>query len=160
MNASLTLVILMAVMYAAGVYVMLERSLTRILIGFLLVGNATNVLILLIGGPDGLAPIVAPGVDPAEMADPLPQALVLTAIVINFGVTAFLLALIHRSWLLGRATGASDIDDGTDDDQIDAGEVFRQAHDDDEAIAELLDASDETESAEHHRAEQHREDSR
>ena len=58
MSASLTLVIVMAVMYAAGVYVMLERSLTRVLIGFLLVGNATNLLILIMSGRPGSSPIV------------------------------------------------------------------------------------------------------
>ena len=102
MSTSLTLVVVMAVLYAAGVYVLLERSLTRVLIGLLLIGNATNLLILIMSGRAGNAPIVEDGVDPATFADPLPQALILTAIVINFGVTAFLLALLYRSWWLAR----------------------------------------------------------
>jgi multicomponent Na+:H+ antiporter subunit C len=88
-------------LYAAGVYLLLDRSLTRVLLGFLLLGNATNLLLLAAGGPAGEAPIV--GVTPPEaMSDPLPQALVLTAIVITFGISAFLLAVIHRSWRLVR----------------------------------------------------------
>jgi multicomponent Na+:H+ antiporter subunit C len=89
----------MGVMYAAGVYLMLDRSLTRVLLGFMLVGNATNVLLLLTAGPPGGAPLTD-GVDLSTegMLDPLPQALILTAIVITFGITAFLLAMIYRSW--------------------------------------------------------------
>ena len=102
MTISLVLLIAMGVMYACGVYLMLERSMTRVLLGFLLVGNATNLLLLLMTGGAGVAPIVEPGVDPAEMTDPLPQMLILTAIVITFAVSAFLLALIYRSWRLAR----------------------------------------------------------
>jgi multicomponent Na+:H+ antiporter subunit C len=99
---SLVLLIAMGVMYACGVYLMLERSMTRVLIGFLLVGNATNLLLLMMAGGPGRAPIVEDGVDATEMADPLPQALILTAIVITFAVSAFLMALIYRSWRLAR----------------------------------------------------------
>ena len=49
MNASLTLVVIMVVLYSVGVYLLLERSMTRVLLGFLLVGNATNLLILIVG---------------------------------------------------------------------------------------------------------------
>lgn len=95
------LVIVMAALYACGIYLMLERSVTKVLLGFLLVGNATNLLLLIVAGPAGLAPIVTPGVDATDMTDPLPQALILTAIVITFAVSAFLMALIYRSWRLG-----------------------------------------------------------
>jgi len=97
MNASLVLVVVMGVLYAAGVYLLLERSMTRVLLGFLLVGNATNLLILVISGRPGAAPFYG---ENGRMADPLPQAFVLTSIVITFGVSAFLLALIYRSWRL------------------------------------------------------------
>ncbi|MER7797241.1 NADH-quinone oxidoreductase subunit K [Microbacterium sp. NPDC096154] len=100
MSVSLTLVIIMAVLYAAGVYAMLERSLTRVLIGFLLLGNASNLLLLIVMGFPGIAPFSG---DPGMQSDPLPQALMLTAIVITFAVSAFLLALIYRSWQLGQA---------------------------------------------------------
>jgi len=113
MTLSLTLVIVMAVLYACGIYLLLERSLTRVVLGFLLVGNATNLLIIIMAGPTGLAPIVDdPGADPRAYTDPLPQALLLTAIVITFAVSAFLLALIYRSW---RLANADDVDDDADD---------------------------------------------
>src|SRR5690606_14223800 len=108
MSTSLSLIVLMAVMYAAGVYVVLERSLTRVLIGFLLIGNATNLLILTMSGRSGDAPFVADDAGPAKFADPLPQFMILTAIVINFGVTAFLLALIYRSWWLAQLGDRAD----------------------------------------------------
>ncbi|MEX1078742.1 MAG: Na(+)/H(+) antiporter subunit C [Homoserinimonas sp.] len=108
MSATLILVILMAIMYASGVYLMLERSMTRVVLGFLLVGNATNILILVMGGRRGLAPIVGDGSSVDEFNDPLPQAFILTAIVITFGVSAFLLALIYRSWRLSQADELQD----------------------------------------------------
>jgi multicomponent Na+:H+ antiporter subunit C len=100
MTVTLVLVIAMAVLFSCGVYLLLERSLTRMLLGFLLLGNALNLLLLVMSGAAGRPPI---GDDPAGMADPLPQAFALTAIVITFAVSAFLLALIHRSWSLSRA---------------------------------------------------------
>ncbi|MDH6181608.1 multicomponent Na+:H+ antiporter subunit C [Microbacteriaceae bacterium SG_E_30_P1] len=101
MTISLVLLAAMAVMYACGVYFLLERSMTKVLLGFLLVGNATNLLIITMAGQAGIAPIVQDGVTAEEMTDPLPEALILTAIVITFAVSAFLMALIYRSWRLG-----------------------------------------------------------
>ncbi|WP_437584316.1 sodium:proton antiporter [Paramicrobacterium sp. CJ85] len=145
MTASLTLVVVMAVMYAAGVYVMLERSLTRVLIGFLLVGNATNILIFLMSGPSGSAPIVSDSTADAPMVDPLPQVLMLTAIVINFGITAFLLALIYRSWWLARLGDRGDTvpDEHESDTEASTDAAFDSVDDDDQAIQDILDASDE-----------------
>ncbi|MDO9395681.1 MAG: NADH-quinone oxidoreductase subunit K [Herbiconiux sp.] len=144
MSASLTLVVLMAVMYGAGVYVMLEKSLTRILIGFLLVGNATNLLIFLMSGRSGASPIIDDGTSGAEIVDPVPQVLMLTAIVINFGVTAFILALIYRSWWLSNLGDEGD-DVMADEDEYDAIEQDRATEfhasleDDDEAVRSVLD---------------------
>lgn len=107
MSVSLVLIIVMAVLFACGVYAMLERSLTRVLIGFLLLGNATNLLLLIVAGQPGIAPFFGSG-PTDEMTDPLPQALTLTAIVITFAVSAFLLALIYRSWQLGQADTVED----------------------------------------------------
>lgn len=112
MNASLVLIVIMAVMYACGIFMLLERSMTRVLIGFLLLGNATNILILIMAGTVGIAPFVTDGRTAEELHDPLPQALSLTAIVITFGLSAFLLALIYRSWHLGQV-------DEVEDDQED-----------------------------------------
>ncbi|MDQ1123900.1 Na(+)/H(+) antiporter subunit C [Microbacterium trichothecenolyticum] len=113
MSISFVLVIVMAVLFACGVYAMLERSLTRVLIGFLLLGNAANLLLLIVMGVPGTAPFYDGGrTDAAEMSDALPQALTLTAIVITFGISAFLLALIYRSWQLGQADTV--VDDAED----------------------------------------------
>ena len=101
MTPTVVLPVVIGGLYAAGVYLLLDRSLTRVLLGFLLLGNATNLLVLSSGGPAGLAPILGYS-DPEQINDPLPQALILTAIVITFGVSAFLLAIIHRSWRLVR----------------------------------------------------------
>ncbi|GAB2451455.1 multisubunit Na+/H+ antiporter MnhC subunit [Conyzicola lurida] len=112
MNISLVLVAIMVVLYASGIYLLLERSMTRVLLGFLLVGNATNLLLITMVGKVGSAPIVEDGVSAADMTDPMPEALILTAIVITFGVSAFLMALIYRSWRLERD---DDVDDDVDD---------------------------------------------
>lgn len=101
MTSPIALLALIGVLYSAGVYLILERSLTRVLLGILVLGNATNVLVIVAGGRAGAPPLVGTAPD-AEMSDALVQALVLTAIVITLGVTAFLLALIHRTWTLER----------------------------------------------------------
>lgn len=102
MTIDLALLCAMGVLYAGGIYMLLERSLTRILLGIMLITNATIMLLLISGGSSGDAPIRVEGKDPATYSDPLPQALMLTAIVIGFAVTAFLVAMIYRSWLLSR----------------------------------------------------------
>ncbi|GAA3589499.1 hypothetical protein GCM10022198_11750 [Klugiella xanthotipulae] len=143
MSASLTLLVLASVLFAVGLYVMMERNLTRILLGFLLVGNGVNIFIFLMSGRPGSAPITPDSGDAAGLADPVPQVFILTAIVINFGITAFLLALIYRSWWLAQLgeDGDTVLSDQDEDDE-DSAQVFEQAHDDDEAIQEALDASD------------------
>lgn len=149
MSASLTLVVLMAVMYGTGVYVMLEKSLTRILIGFLLVGNATNLLIFLMSGRAGSSPIIdGSGVAAEDMVDPVPQVLMLTAIVINFGVTAFILALIYRSWWLSNLGDEGDdvLAAEAEEEAIeqDAAEIFHASlDDDDEAVRHVLEEGEE-----------------
>ncbi|WP_084499585.1 Na(+)/H(+) antiporter subunit C [Brevibacterium album] len=109
MTPPIVMLAAMGVMYAAGVYLMLDRSLTRVLLGFMLVGNATNVLLLLAGGSPGSAPLVeGDDLSTEGMLDPLPQALILTAIVITFSITAFLLAMIYRSWRFVRDESLQD----------------------------------------------------
>lgn len=112
MTVSLVLVIVMASLVACGVYMLLERSLTRVVLGFLLIGNGVNLLILIMAGEAGFAPIYDASIAPEDYSDPLPQALILTAIVITFAVSAFLLALIYRSW---RLANADDVSDDADD---------------------------------------------
>lgn len=103
MSVNLTLLLVMGVLYAVGIYLLLERSLTRVLLGLMLLANATNLLLLTTGGYAGLAPIFNKDIPPTEYNDPLPQAFILTSIVISFAVTSFMLSLIYRSWLLSRA---------------------------------------------------------
>lgn len=111
MTINLTLLVVMGVMLAVGIYLMLERSLTRVVLGFILLSNGVNLLLLQTAGRAGLAPIVQEGVDAVEYLDPLPQALLLTAIVISFALVAFLLALVYRSWVLAHQ------DEVTDDEE-------------------------------------------
>ncbi len=89
----MTAAVAVGLLVAGGVYLVLQRNLVRVILGFVLLGHAVNVLVLAAGGMDrrGL-PLIGRG-DPASMADPLPQAFVLTAIVITFGITVYLLAL-------------------------------------------------------------------
>ncbi len=134
MTPTVVLPVIIAGLYAAGVYLLLDRSLTRVLLGFLLLGNATNVLLLSAGGAAGLAPIL-PVDDETQINDPLPQALVLTAIVITFGISAFILALIYRSWRLVR-------DEVVQDDAEDLRVATREEIDADERDPELLDLAD------------------
>lgn len=96
---SLALAVAVGGLYAVGTYLVLQRTLTRVVIGVALLGHGANLLLLLAGGGEGTAPIVGSG-DEGGFADPLPQAMALTAIVITFGITAFLLTLAYRSWLL------------------------------------------------------------
>lgn len=89
-----------AMLFATGTFLLLQRRLSRIIIGIGLIGHGSNILLLTSGRSGrGLPPIIGAG-DPADFSDPLPQALALTSIVITFGVTAFLFALGYRSWKL------------------------------------------------------------
>lgn len=135
MTMPLVLVAVMVVMYACGLYLLLDRSLTRVLLGFLLAGNATNLLIFLMSGSFGSSPIVGEEV-PENMSDPLPQAFILTAIVITFGVSAFLLALIYRSWRLAREDEDTVQDDTDDVDLATTTEVLTSEEVSDEDLAQ------------------------
>jgi multicomponent Na+:H+ antiporter subunit C len=113
-SPDLTLALVAGALVAAGIYLVLERSLTRILVGVLLASNGVNVLFLVVSGAAGGAPIT--GVtEPQDMSDPLPQAFVLTAIVITLAVTAFLLTLAYRSFQI---TGHDEVSDDVEDAAI------------------------------------------
>lgn len=111
MIIDLSLILVMGVLYAVGVYLVLARSLTRVLLGLMLISNATNLLILHAGGPADLPVFYEKGIDAQDYSDPLPQALILTAIVIGFAMVAFILGMIYRAWVLSKA------DEITDDDE-------------------------------------------
>lgn len=86
---------------SCGVYLLLSRNLTRMLLGLLLIGNAVNLLLLHAGGPSGNPPIRGRiSEDQITTSDPLVQAMILTAIVIAMGIAAFVLALGYRSYQL------------------------------------------------------------
>lgn len=110
----LTLAVVVGVLFAGGTYLLLQRTLTRIVLGLSLYGHAVNVLLLMSGGRAGRAPLVGDD-QGAAIADPLPQAMALTAIVITFGIIAFLLALAYRSWTL---TGGDEAEDDIEDRRI------------------------------------------
>ena len=135
MSPNLTLAVLAGVFFGAGVVLLLSRSLVRALLGVLLMGNAVNVVYVVASGAPGKAPIVAKAdapdvvIGPDGISDPLPQAMVLTAIVITLAVTGFVLALAHRQWQLA----ATDDLENDPEDPVD--EEFP-----DELPAEVLEA--------------------
>ena len=122
---SILLAFAAAVLFGIGTYLLMQRKLSRIIIGLGLISHGANI-VFVTTTRRGQPPILGSG-DPADFADPMPQALVLTAIVISFGVTALLLALAYRSWLLTR-------DDEVQDD-IDDRNVGRDSRDDEVADA-------------------------
>ncbi|MDQ7840917.1 MAG: NADH-quinone oxidoreductase subunit K [bacterium] len=91
--------LLVGTLVATGFYLLLGKSLVRQIIGLSLLSHAAHITILLSAGLRGGVPVISATRGP--MTDPLPQALILTAIVISFGVTAFLLALGYRMHLFG-----------------------------------------------------------
>lgn len=114
MSVNLTLAIVAGVLVAAGLYLITERSLSRILVGVVLASNGVNVFFLVASGPAGSAPIIGlPGASP--MSDPLPQAMVLTAIVITLSVAAFVLTMAYRSFQIN---GHDEVQDDVEDTRI------------------------------------------
>jgi multicomponent Na+:H+ antiporter subunit C len=95
---SVLLALAAAMLFGIGTYLVLQRKLSRIIIGLGLLTHGANVL-LMTSGKGGDEPLIGVA-DLDDIADPLPHALVLTAIVITFGVTALLLAMAFRSWIL------------------------------------------------------------
>lgn len=114
MTVNLGLLIVAGALAAGGVYLLMERSLIRMLLGLMLVGNGINLLIVTLAGPSGPPPIrSASSTEPGEMADPLAQGMVLTAIVITMGVAAFVLALTYRLFVINRQD--DDLEDDSED---------------------------------------------
>ena len=94
------LALLAGLLTAAGVYLLLQRSLLRMLFGVILLSNAVNLILFVAGRTLRAAPPIVPDgltAPAAAVANPLPQALILTAIVIGFGLTAFALVLLYRA---------------------------------------------------------------
>ncbi|MEU1547161.1 Na(+)/H(+) antiporter subunit C [Nocardia sp. NPDC005745] len=114
MTANLTLLIVIGILVACGVYLLLERAVSKMLLGLILFGNAVNLLILTAGGANGKPPIRG-AAETEEMADPLAQAMVLTAIVITMGIAAFVLALAYRAYML---TTSDDVANDQEDEDV------------------------------------------
>ena len=101
--------LIVGLLVGVATYLVLQRGLVRIVLGLIVLGHGAHVLLLLAGGLERRG-IAFPGV--AEAADPLPQAFALTAVVISFGVTAFLLGLAYRwSEVIGADGSGSDGDE-------------------------------------------------
>lgn len=114
----LLLAIVAGVLYATGLYLMLRRRLAQLIIGIGLLANGANVLIFAAAGTTrGAPPLVGEGIPAGSFADPVPQSLILTAIVIGFGVLAFSLVLAHRVHM---SAASDDIDDIVPDRAPDA----------------------------------------
>jgi multicomponent Na+:H+ antiporter subunit C len=111
---NLVMALTVGVLYAVGFTLLLSRSLMRVLIGVVVLGHGTNLLLQLAGGPPARPPIVGTA-PPESFADPLPQALALTAIVITFALTTFLLALGYRAFVL---VGHDEVQDDVEDRRI------------------------------------------
>jgi multicomponent Na+:H+ antiporter subunit C len=118
---SVLLAALAAVLFGCGAWLLMQRRLSRIIIGIGLLGHGANLLLVTSGGEAGRMPIIGSDEPAGAYSDPLPQALALTAIVITFGVTLFLLALGFRSWQITR-------DDRVEDDVEDRFVANRVQH--------------------------------
>ena len=120
---NILLAFLVGVLYAAGLYMMMRSSIVKLIMGLVLMGHAANLLIFTAGGLHRGTPafVMEQGGSPTSiqaMADPLPQALILTAIVIGFGVQAFAIILIKRTY---QTVGTYDLDQMHETDQPDGG---------------------------------------
>lgn len=112
------LAILIGILYAAGIFLMLKRSLVRLIIGIILLGHGTNLFLLTISRvTKGMPAFINKNeqLDISSYADPLPQALILTAIVIGFGIQAFTIILLKKIY---QTTNTSDLDDLDNTDKI------------------------------------------
>ncbi|WP_277208925.1 sodium:proton antiporter [Isoptericola croceus] len=110
----MTLALIVGVLVAGGVYLVLQREMLRIVFGFILLSHAVNVLIFAAGGADRRNQPLGDDPDPLITADPLPQAFVLTAIVIALAITIYMLTLA----IVGRK----------DDDTADRSDTARADH--------------------------------
>lgn len=116
---TLVLAIIVGVLYAGGIYMVLRRSLVKVIFGLALLGHAANILIFTIGritkGKPAFIPADATFLT-EPFADPLPQALILTAIVIGFGVQAFAIVLFKRAY---QSVNTDDLDKMKTTDSLD-----------------------------------------
>lgn len=106
----LWMALVIGALYAAGFYLMLRRNVVKLIFGLILMGHGANLLIFTAGGLVRASPPLVPSGQSAPLAgvaDPVPQALVLTAIVIGFAISAFAAVLVQRVY---DTTGTDDSD--------------------------------------------------
>ncbi len=106
------LALMTGILYAAGIYLMLRRSFVKLIIGMILLGNGANLLIFLLGRiAKGKPPIIPEGLKSMAdaYADPVPQALILTAIVISFGLQSFAIILMKRAYSVSQTDDLDEI---------------------------------------------------
>ena len=115
----LLLALMIGLLYGSGLFMMLRRSLVKLIIGLILMGNGVNLLIFLVGGLKKGSPPIIPewsSFFSEPYSDPIPQALILTAIVISFGLQSFAIVLIKRAY---KEVGTDDLDEmNTTDTEI------------------------------------------
>lgn len=115
----LILAVVIGTLFAGAIYLMLRRSVVKLILGLILLSYSANLLLFVMG--DGIRrggpPIIVDGQTPPldSTADPLVQALILTAIVISFGILAFTLALAYRA---NQAVNSDDLDDMVSTDKL------------------------------------------
>lgn len=114
MTTNLVLAVTIGGLFAAGIYLMLSRNLIRVILGFLLAGHSVNLL-LLASGEGGAPPIVGEPTGGDQLSDPVPQALILTAIVISLALSTFLFAMAYRNYIVTRDP---EIDDEPEPDEF------------------------------------------
>ncbi|MBR9999600.1 MAG: Na+/H+ antiporter subunit C [Cyclobacteriaceae bacterium] len=111
------LAITIGMLYSAGIYLLLRRSVTKLILGIILLSNATNLLVFISGGlTTGNPPFIPVNEElpPSGIADPLPQALVLTALVIGLGIIAYTMVLKYK---YHDETGNEDFDNAKETDR-------------------------------------------
>ena len=119
----LILAIVSGCLFAASFYLLMRRNLLRFVIGIIILGNAVNLLIFTMGRLTRAQPPVIPydaTIPPEPYANPLPQALILTAIVISFGLLAFTLVLVYRNYTVGQTMDADRLDQSEPAETLDA----------------------------------------
>lgn len=115
----LLLIIVMGSLYAAGIYLILRRSMVKLLLGIIMLGSGTNVLIFVMGSiTKGKPPVIQEehNVFQDIYADPIPQALILTAIVISFALSAFAIVLLKRAYALLEKDDLDDLNTPEEED--------------------------------------------
>lgn len=111
------LVVIIGMLYTSGLYLMMKRSFVKVLIGLIFLGHAANMLIFTVGRITKGSPAFVPenGILSEPFSDPLPQALILTAIVIGFGIQAFAIVLFKRAH---QDVGTDDLDEMKSTDEM------------------------------------------